>query len=153
MREFERRLDKHRSIERYHRTLKKWLRRQPPAGTLRELQTQLDRFSRYYNEVRPHKARATTPLRAWRERDRAEPIVDGDPVTPHTRVRRDRVGANGTVTLRFNGELYHLSLGRRYAGERVVMLVADLDVRVLAPNGTVIRRLTLDPSRRFQPRR
>lgn len=140
-------------IERYHRTLKKWLVRQPRATSLATLQAQLDVFSAYYNEVRPHQARSTTPQRAYRSLDRAVPIVAGRPVTPTTRVRRDRVGANGTVTLRFNGVLYTLSLGRRFARERVIMLVADLDVRVLDLEGRVLRQLTLDPTRKFQARR
>lgn len=50
-------------VERFHQTLKKWLARQPPARTLRQLQTQLDTFRRYYNTVRPHRAldRRTPP--------------------------------------------------------------------------------------------
>jgi hypothetical protein len=31
-------------VERFHQTLKKWLNRQPPAGSLADLQTQLDAF-------------------------------------------------------------------------------------------------------------
>jgi transposase InsO family protein len=36
-------------VERFQQTLKKWLRRQPLAGDLVELQTQLDEFCRIYN--------------------------------------------------------------------------------------------------------
>ncbi len=54
--------------------------------------------------------------------------------------------------LRFNGVLYHLTLGRRYAGQRVLMLVADLDVQALDMEGNVLRHLTLHPLRRFQHR-
>ena len=35
-------------------------------------------------------------------------------------------------------------------GVRVLILVADLDVRVLSEEGEVLRRLTLDPSRNYQ---
>lgn len=43
-------------VERFHQTQKKWLAAQPPAATIEELQRQLDRFRRYYNTVRPHRA-------------------------------------------------------------------------------------------------
>jgi hypothetical protein len=34
----------------------------------------------------------------------------------------------------------------------VLVLVADLDVRVLSEDGELIRRLTLDPARDYPPR-
>ena len=43
-------------VERFHQTLKKWLAKQRRARTIAQLQTQLDHFRRYYNEVRPHRA-------------------------------------------------------------------------------------------------
>ena len=43
-------------VERFQQTLKKWLRAQPPAHTLRELQSQLDEFADIYNNQRPHRA-------------------------------------------------------------------------------------------------
>jgi transposase InsO family protein len=61
-------------VERFHQTLKRWLRRQPGAATLTELQAQLDRFRAYYNAVRPHRAvgRRTpaSPSRPDRKRPR-----------------------------------------------------------------------------------
>jgi hypothetical protein len=33
----------------------------------------------------------------------------------------------------------------------VILLVADLDVRVLSEDGELIRELTLDPTRDYQP--
>jgi len=33
----------------------------------------------------------------------------------------------------------------------VVLLVADRDVRVLSTDGEILRQLTLDPSRKYQP--
>jgi hypothetical protein len=49
--------------------------------------------------------------------------------------------------------LRHISLGRRYVGTRVLILQADLDVRVIAENGNLIRHFTLDPSKNYQPKR
>ena len=41
-------------VERFHQTLKRFLRKQPPATSLAELQFQLDAFRQYYNQRRPH---------------------------------------------------------------------------------------------------
>ncbi|MGZ4689129.1 MAG: integrase core domain-containing protein [Acidimicrobiia bacterium] len=57
-------------VERYHRTLKTYLRRRPPAQDLHELQTQIDRFVHLYYEDRPHQARGCPPMHAWRTLDK-----------------------------------------------------------------------------------
>ena len=69
----------------------------------------------------------------------------------HFRVRRDKVDITGTITLRHNSRPHHIGLGRRLIGTRVLVLVADRDVRVLSEDGELIRRLTLDPARDYQP--
>ncbi len=71
-------------------------------------------------------------------------------VPEHFRVRKDRVDRVGRVTLRYNSHLHHIGLGRRHAGTRVLLLVADLDVRILTEDGEVLRQLTLDPSKDYQ---
>ena len=59
-------------VERFHQTLKKYLAKQEPAQTKKQLQVQLDRFVAYYNQVRPHRAIGRrTPLEAF-EAPRAE---------------------------------------------------------------------------------
>jgi transposase InsO family protein len=138
-------------VERFHQTQKRWLAKQPPARTLRGLQDQLDRFRSYYNAVRPHRALGRrTPLDAFDARPKALPtgaaIVDG-----HYRVRQDRVCDSGTITLRYNSRLHHIGLGRCHAGERVLVLAHDQHIRVLTEHGTLIRELTLDPTRDYQP--
>jgi Integrase core domain len=60
-------------IERYHRTLKHYLRRRPPARDLIELQAQIDRFVHLYNEERPRQARGCPPMHAWRTLDKSHP--------------------------------------------------------------------------------
>jgi transposase InsO family protein len=140
-------------VERYHLTLKKWLRKQPAALSIEELQAQIDRFVTYYNEVRPHTARGGPPMHAWRALDKASPVIGGHPVLAKTRVRRDRVDKTGCVSLRYRRNMHHISLGRRFAGTRVLILQADLDVRVVSENGNLIRHFTLDPSKNYQPRR
>ena len=47
---------------------------------------------------------------------------------------------------------FHLGLGNRYKGRRVVLLVADRDVRVLNEDGDLLCRFELDPSRDYQPK-
>ena len=53
----------------------------------------------------------------------------------------------GNVTLRYKSTLYHLGVGRRHNGKAVLILVANRDIRILTPDGTLIRQLTLDPKR------
>jgi len=139
-------------VERFHQTEKKWLAKRDAAGSLAELQTELDRFGAYYNEVRPHRAIGRrTPAEAFAARPKATPRLPGFVVPAHFRVRRDKVDITGTITLRHNSRLHHIGLGRRLIGTRVLVLVADLDVRVLSEDGELIRRLTLDPTRDYQP--
>ncbi|MGH9187016.1 MAG: IS481 family transposase, partial [Acidimicrobiales bacterium] len=61
-------------IERFHQTLKHFLAKQEPATTKKQLQSQLDRFSAAYNELRPHRAIGRrTPAEAFAARERAYP--------------------------------------------------------------------------------
>ena len=114
------------------------------------LQLQLDTFRAYYNQQRPHRALdARTPLVAFNARLKAKPKT---PVqTTHFRVRHDRIDSCGRVTLRYLSRLRHIALGRAYAHQRVRLLVADAQVRVLAEDGSLIRELTLDSNRVYQP--
>jgi transposase InsO family protein len=137
-------------IERWHQTLKKYLIKQPGAGSVAELQAQVDRFVQYYNEERPHRARnRMTPRSAFDARAKATP---GSPIqNPHFRVRTDIIDTSGKVTLRHDSKLLHISIGRRYAGLRIHLYVADLDVRIVTLDGELIRHFTIDPTRVYQP--
>ena len=72
-------------------------------------------------------------------------------VPTHFRVRRDRIDKVGGVTLRYSSRLHHIGLGRQLAGTRVLMLIADLDIRILTEDGELLRGLTLDPTCDYQP--
>jgi transposase InsO family protein len=139
-------------VERLHQTLKRYLANQSPAGTLSELQAQLDGFTAYYNARRPHRALGgRTPLQAYGARIKARPSSNGRPET-HFRVRNDKVDSQGTVTLRHESRLHHIGIGRAHKGRAIKLFVADCDIRVLdLKTGELIRRLTLDPSRDYQP--
>jgi transposase InsO family protein len=138
-------------IERFHQTLKKWLARQPRARTLAQLQAQLDTFRAYYNSVRPHRALGRrTPEQAYTARPKATPTKALN-IPGHYRVRNDRIDPSGVITLRHNSKLHHIGLGRRHAGTRVLVLAHDLHIRVLTQDGALLRELTLDPRRDYQP--
>jgi len=140
-------------VERFHQTLKRWLARQPRARTIGELQAQVDRFVAYYNDVRPHRAVGRRPPRAaFDARDKARPSGPKIRVRAGVRVRRDRIDKGGKVTLRHGGRLRHIGVGHAHKGKRVILLVDGLDVRVLSEGGELLRHLTLDPTRDYQPR-
>jgi len=138
-------------VERFHQTVKKWLRAQPPAPDLAALQRQLNRFLRYYNTVRPHRALSRrTPTQAYTARTKATPAKPA--INVHYRVRRDRVDTGGVITIRYDSQLRHIGLGREHAGTRVLALIADRDIRVVnADTGELLRELTLDTTKDYQP--
>jgi transposase InsO family protein len=139
-------------IERFHKTLKRWLRKRDLATSIAGLQSQVDTFVRYYNEERPHSARNMVPPRqAYDALVKATPDPEKYPMTPHTRVRHDKIDKTGVFTLRYGTKLHHVGVGRAHVGRRVLVLVCDLDIRVLSEEGELLRHLTLDPSRDYQP--
>lgn len=139
-------------VERLHQTLKAFLAKQDPAATIAELQAQVDRFVDYYNEVRPHRACGRKPpIVAFGARDKARPSGPKIQIGAGVRVRKDRIDKNGKVTLRHRTKLHHIGVGHAHKGKRVTMLVKGLDVRVISEDGELLRRLSLDPSRDYQP--
>ena len=139
--------------ERFQQTMKNWLRAQPAQpATLTELQALLNAFTSIYNTRRPHRPLPgrVTPVTAYAARPKAVP---GDrSADTHDRVRTDRIDNTGLVTLRHNGKLHHIGTGRAHAGTRVLLLVQDLDIRVInADTGELIRELLLDPDKDYQP--
>jgi transposase InsO family protein len=139
-------------VERCHPTLKLFLAKQRPARSVGQLQSQLDRFGAYYNEVRPHRAIGRrTPAEAFAARPKATPSLPRVEVPADHRVRRDKVDTIGRITLRHDSKLHHIGLGRRLAGTRVIALVHGLHVRVLTEDGELLREFMLDPSRDYQP--
>jgi transposase InsO family protein len=138
-------------VERFHQTVKKYLAAYKPARNLGALQGQLDTFVEYYNEVRPHRALGRrTPQAAFSARKVARPSAKPLKVPPHCRVRQDKVNG-GNITLRYTSTLYHVGVGRRHNGKAVLILVANRDIRILTRDGDLIRQLTLDPKRIYQP--
>lgn len=140
-----------RKVERFHKTLKRWLATQRRARSLPALQRQLEEFRRYYNDVRPHRALGrSTPQQTYDARPKASPC--GVPLDDaHYRVRHDTVDADGKLTLRHGSRLHHIGIGRRHRGRPVLILVKDLHVRVSTTDGELLRDFELDPTRDYQP--
>jgi hypothetical protein len=64
----------------------------------------------------------------------------------------DQIDSNGKLTLRHNGKLHHIGIGRTHARTPVLMLIQDLDIHIInARTGELIRELTLDPTKDYQP--
>ena len=138
-------------VERFHQTLKRCLDEQPAPETLIELQVLLDKFATLYNTERPHRAlpNRATPAAVYTTRPKATP---GERNDTHHRVRHDIIDAGGTVTLRLNGRLHHIGIGRTHARTQVVLLIDANHVRVVhATTGELLRDLTIDTSRDYQP--
>ena len=115
-------------VERFQQTLKKWLRGQPPAATI-----SLD-----------HR----TPAAVYTTRPKATPAYTTD---TEYRIRHDRIH-NGRVSLRVDGRLHHIGIGRTLDGTRVIMLIAGHDIRIIHhTTGEILRTLALDPTRDYQP--
>ena len=137
-------------VERFQQTFKNWLTHQQQPSTLTELQALLDTFAELYNHHRPHRSlpHRATPATVYTTRPKATP---GTRTDPHYRVRHDRVDEGGSISLRVNGRLHHIGVGRTHTGTRVILLIDDLNIRIInSATGEILRDLTLDPTRSYQ---
>lgn len=133
-------------IERFHQTLKKWLRRQPLARNLTELQDQLDRFRHWYNHQRPHRALdRVTPAQRWTER----PAVDS-PTVPLAAAPRTT-----TVTVTDRGiavcRPWRIHIGRTHAGKTAHIQLDDTHAAIYI-DGLLVHQRALDTTRSYQPK-
>ena len=137
-------------IERFHQTLKKFLTKQPAADSLAELQAQLDRFVDYYNQQRPHRALGRrTPTEAFNARLKAHPPRRSPPRTSGSATTKSTSTDRSPSATK--AKLHHIGMGARHRGQQVVMLIADRDIRIVTPDGELLRHLTLDPTHDYQP--
>ena len=138
-------------VERFQQTLKRWLAKQPLVHTLAELQALLDAFVNTYNHHRPHSSLGRrTPAVVYNLLPKTGPTGTG--AGPHHRLRHDRIDKTGAVSLRRAGRLHHIGIGRAHAGRRVLLLIDNLDIRVIdTTTGELLRQLTLNPHRGYQP--
>ena len=130
-------------IERFHQTLKRWLRSQPRARSYTQLDRQLDRFLAYYNEQRPHRALAgRTPSERWHA---SPPALPGPPIDGPTHASRHLVSGTGALKWRH----YTIGVGSEHARKHVLAIARGDDISIFDDH-RLIRRLTLDPTRRYQ---
>ncbi len=108
-------------------------------------------FTDEYNHRRPHRSlpHRAIPATIYTSRPKADPATRID---THNRVRTDRVGQAGSVTLRIHGRLHHIGVGRTHYRTRVVILAQDLNIRIInAATAELLPDFTLDPTRDYQP--
>ena len=141
--------------ERFQQTMKKWLRAQPvQPTTIAELQALLDAFADEYNHRRPHRSlpHRATPAALYDTMPKA--TARRRPATP-----TPTTGSGTTASTKpapspcaHDGRLHHIGIGRTHAGTCVILLVQDLQIRIVnATTGELLRELILDPHRDYQP--
>jgi transposase InsO family protein len=136
-------------LERFHRTLKEWLKDEPAARSPVELQEQLDNFRRHYNEKRPHQGiEDATPAERYRPgTPEVLPVPPEDPpVLPSPRGAILRwVNRNGAFSYRG----FAIGVGKAWA--RYQLRIVEVEGVVQVFHGDeLIRALVLDPNRSFQ---
>lgn len=137
-------------VERFHQTQRRWLDAQPVAATVAELQVLLDSFRRIYNEQRQHRALGRrTPAQVWAAQVPAAPAAMLAPtpvvVSAHT------VANNGRVDV---GSGLSIGLGMAWAYRHVTVIRNGSAATVIdTTTAEIARELTIDPTRRYQPRR
>jgi transposase InsO family protein len=132
-------------VERFHQTLKKYLRACDPAWSLEELQAYLDAFVERYNRRRAHRSLGRrTPAAVWDITPKSGPASRalGTP----TRVYRGKVWEGRVFLPR---RRYAISIGARYNGEQATVVLTGVHAHVFV-EGRLARSFTLDPERRYQ---
>jgi transposase InsO family protein len=142
-------------VERFHQTLKKFLAAQPAAPTLDDLQAQIDRFVAYYNQQRPHRGIGRRiPAQAWADTPKSGPA--DRPLGTPTAIYHSRATADGVIS----AGSHHpagagrrnllINLGRAHAHQPTTTVITGTACHVFS-HGRLVRQLTLDPTRRYQP--
>jgi transposase InsO family protein len=136
-------------IERFHQTLKRYLEQRPAPKDLTELAGMLDAFRAAYNEQRPHRAIGRrTPGEAYRATPKA--LASSSPGRGHFRLRYDVTDGKGAMTLRRGGRLYHLNAGVIHARRRVLAIVDEQEVTLVAlDTGEVLSSHLIEPHKGY----
>jgi transposase InsO family protein len=131
-------------VERFQQTVQKWLRVQPRAQSIDELQSQLDTFRDIYNNQRRHRSLGRrTPASVWEQTPKIGP--PNRPLGLPNRIHHNKVAVNGNVT----AGPYVISLGVAWAHQQAIIIITGLACHVFI-TGQLVRQLQLDPTRRFQ---
>lgn len=140
-------------IERFHQTLKRWLKAHPLPNTIEDLQTLLTEFQTWYNTARPHRSIGRhTPEQTYTALPKATPATTTD--TTEWRSRTDIVDKHGKVTIRYAGQIRHLGIGRAHTNTPVLILAHDRNATVSSlSTGQIIAEFTIDPDKNYQAKK
>ena len=120
--------------------------RHPAAADLAGLQRLLDAYDVLFNTDRPHQGLdGQKPDERYTASPKAVPEPGPRPAPPTT--SQHVVRASGAVHL---GNRYSVLLGHQWTGATVTVVRDNLDVAILH-DATIIKRLTIDPTRKIQP--
>jgi putative transposase len=138
--------------ERLHATTLKWLQARPRAATLAELQTQLDQFDHYYNQLRGHQGLTRdsagllrTPAQAVAEDPTASPPTPSEPKavirrrTPPLTSRSAMVDGKGKI----NVSRKKIQVGGQRRGQTVQVIINGSVITILDAAGQLIRTVTI----------
>ncbi len=115
--------------ERAHQTVLKWLRKQPRAENIADLQTQLDQYRQHYNHKRRKKHLAgLTPAQRYALGPLDGPGTNSAANTPM--ITRARVSASGCLAV--NREQF--SVGRKHAGQPALVIRQNRHLAVFIGN-------------------
>ena len=123
--------------------------------TIAELQALLDQFRTTYNHHRPHRSlpHRATPATALHHHAQGPTRPRAATPTPTTASATTASTSPAPSPCASHGQLRHIGIGRTHARTHVILLVQDLHVRVInATTGELLRELTIDPNRDYQPR-
>jgi transposase InsO family protein len=133
-------------VERFHQTLKKWLAARPKPGTVAELQTLLDVFVDIYNNQRPHRGIARrTPISVFTTGPKTAP--DTFSILDETTVHHNKVDRAGRVEIPGPASI---TVGAKYTGKTATTIRTG-DIAHVFIDHKLVRKLTIDPTRRSQP--
>lgn len=138
-------------VERFHQTLQKALNAQPRPHTIGQLNHQLTTIITHYNNNRPHRALdRKTPAQAYNRLPKAQPM--DIPTGTDNRLRRDKVGTEGKVTLRWKGILRKLYIGRKHKGKDVILICINNHITAVNPHtGEIWGEYTITGNTRYHP--
>lgn len=132
--------------EREHQTLARWLRAQPPATTMADLEAQIAVYDEIYNGQRAHQAlgETTTPDQAYTALPKA--CAADQPLPDKPRATQVKVNTRGCVSV----ANHNIQVGAEWQGVRLTAIRHGLHV-ALFWRDQPIHSLALDPGRRYQP--
>jgi transposase InsO family protein len=134
-------------VERFHQTQRRWLDAHPQAASVAELQELLDQFRHTYNTERPHRGIGRrTPHEVWSAQAPAAPAEAAG--TERVTIARCRVGS-GSISI---GAATRVGIGAEWEGHPVTVIRRGDHATVIDDGtGEIIRELTIDRARNFQP--